>query len=169
MGQMAEGMEGEKETMIRDADLHDLDGLVDIERRSFLTERISRRSFRHLLTRGNARLLVDAEDGNIRAYSLLLFQRGTPLARLYSFAVAPEYRGLGVAKALLAAIRAANLVGDGLYGVDLKETAEGVFVIEINDNPNIDRGIEDAVLGDALYETVLRSFIRRIELPERAR
>ncbi len=111
MGQMAEGMEGEKETMIRDADLHDLDGLVDIERRSFLTERISRRSFRHLLTRGNARLLVDAEDGNIRAYSLLLFQRGTPLARLYSFAVAPEYRGLGVAKTLLAATEGAALEG----------------------------------------------------------
>ncbi|MBU2854278.1 RimK family protein [Acidithiobacillus ferriphilus] len=64
---------------------------------------------------------------------------------------------------LQTAVRAANLIGDGLYGVDLKETTEGVFVVEVNDNPNIDRGIEDGVMGDALYETVLRSLIRRME------
>ncbi|MCR1346554.1 RimK family protein [Acidithiobacillus ferriphilus] len=67
------------------------------------------------------------------------------------------------APVLQTAVRAANLIGDGLYGVDLKETTEGVFVVEVNDNPNIDRGIEDGVMGDALYETVLRSLIRRIE------
>ena len=64
---------------------------------------------------------------------------------------------------LQTAVRAANLIGDGLYGVDLKETPDGVFVVEVNDNPNIDRGIEDGVMGDALYETVLRSLIRRME------
>jgi glutathione synthase/RimK-type ligase-like ATP-grasp enzyme len=64
---------------------------------------------------------------------------------------------------LQTAVRAANLIGDGLYGVDLKETTEGVFVVEVNDNQNIDRGIEDGVMGDALYETVLRSLIRRVE------
>lgn len=61
------------------------------------------------------------------------------------------------------ALRAAALIGDGLYGVDLKETAEGVFIIEVNDNPNIERGVEDAVLKDDLYRTVLKDFIRRIE------
>ncbi len=67
------------------------------------------------------------------------------------------------APVLQTAVRAANLIGDGLYGVDLKETPDGVFVVEVNDNPNIDRGIEDGVMGDALYETVLRSLIRRME------
>ena len=61
------------------------------------------------------------------------------------------------------ALKAANLIGDGLYGVDLKQTDAGVFVIEINDNPNIDRGVEDAMLKDELYRTVLRDFVRRIE------
>lgn len=71
---------------------------------------------------------------------------------------------------LQTAVRAANLIGDGLYGVDIKETSEGVFVVEVNDNPNIDRGIEDGVMGDALYETVLRSMIRRIEtVPNKSR
>ncbi len=59
--------------------------------------------------------------------------------------------------------RAARLIGDGLYGVDLKETANGVVVIEVNDNPNIDAGIEDAVLKDDLYRLVIQDLVRRIE------
>jgi glutathione synthase/RimK-type ligase-like ATP-grasp enzyme len=65
------------------------------------------------------------------------------------------------------ALRLAGLIGDGLYGVDLKENEHGVFVIEINDNPNIDAGIEDRVLGDLLYERIIREFIRRLETRRR--
>jgi len=61
------------------------------------------------------------------------------------------------------ALKAANLIGDGLYGVDLKQVGKKVYVIEVNDNPNIDAGMEDQVLKDELYLTVMRSFIRRIE------
>ncbi len=61
------------------------------------------------------------------------------------------------------ALAAANLIGDGLYGVDLKQNERGVFVIEINDNPSIDSGIEDAVLKDGLYTAIIQEFIRRIE------
>jgi glutathione synthase/RimK-type ligase-like ATP-grasp enzyme len=77
------------------------------------------------------------------------------------------FRTLPVAEAPPAvvetALKAAHLVGDGLYGVDLKQNERGVFVIEINDNPNLERGVEDKVLGDQLYETVLLDFVRRIE------
>ncbi|MFP4540344.1 MAG: RimK family protein, partial [Opitutales bacterium] len=41
------------------------------------------------------------------------------------------------------ALKAARLIGDGLYGVDLKQRGNEVFIIEVNDNPNIDEGIED--------------------------
>lgn len=61
------------------------------------------------------------------------------------------------------AVRAANLIGDGFYGVDLKETDKGVFVIEINDNPSIESGYEDLYLKDELYNIILKDFIRRIE------
>lgn len=67
------------------------------------------------------------------------------------------------------AVRAARLIGDGLYGVDLKETGEGVLVIEINDNPNIDGGTEDAVLGARLYERVMGVFLARLEERTRSR
>ncbi|MBB3214532.1 glutathione synthase/RimK-type ligase-like ATP-grasp enzyme [Herbaspirillum sp. Sphag1AN] len=62
------------------------------------------------------------------------------------------------------AVQAANLIGDGLYGVDMKMTSRGPVVIEVNDNPNIDQDIEDSVLGDALYRIVLEDFLRRLEL-----
>ena len=62
------------------------------------------------------------------------------------------------------AVAAANLIGDSLYGVDMKMTARGPVVIEVNDNPNIDAGNEDYVLGDALYRTVLRDLARRLDL-----
>ncbi|HEX7238728.1 MAG TPA: glutamate-cysteine ligase family protein [Longimicrobiaceae bacterium] len=61
------------------------------------------------------------------------------------------------------AVRAAGLIGRGLYGVDLKETESGPVVIEINDNPNLDVGYEDAADGAAVYEDVVRFFLRRIE------
>ncbi len=62
------------------------------------------------------------------------------------------------------AVKAANLIGNGLYGVDLKVIGKRVVVIEINDNPNIDAGVEDARLGDDLYRIILEEFIRRLDL-----
>src|SRR4051812_32565036 len=60
------------------------------------------------------------------------------------------------------AVRAANLIGRGLYGADLKQVDDRVYLIEVNINPNIDAGNEDQVLGDALYREVLGVFARRI-------
>jgi glutathione synthase/RimK-type ligase-like ATP-grasp enzyme len=60
------------------------------------------------------------------------------------------------------ALRAANLIGRSLYGVDLKQVDDRVYLIEVNINPNIDAGNEDQVLGEALYREVLGVFARRI-------
>lgn len=59
-------------------------------------------------------------------------------------------------------LRAARLIGDGLYGVDLKETPDGVFVIEVNDNPNLEHGVEDAAEKDEVWTRLTRWFIERI-------
>lgn len=63
-----------------------------------------------------------------------------------------------------AALKAASLMGDGLYGVDLKLVNGKAYVIEVNDNPNIDAGIEDAYLKDALYLKIMQSLFNRIEM-----
>jgi glutathione synthase/RimK-type ligase-like ATP-grasp enzyme len=60
------------------------------------------------------------------------------------------------------AVRAANLIGDGLYGVDLKQDDQQCYVMEVNDNPNLDADNEDGVLKDALYREVMGVFLRRI-------
>lgn len=60
------------------------------------------------------------------------------------------------------AVRAANLIGRGLYGADLKQVEDRVYLIEVNINPNIDADNEDQVLGEALYREVLGVFARRI-------
>lgn len=64
---------------------------------------------------------------------------------------------------LACALRATSVIGSGLYGVDLKQTPEGVFVIEVNDNPNIYARYEDRVPKDRLYEALIAEFIRRME------
>jgi len=61
------------------------------------------------------------------------------------------------------ALRSCALIGNGLYGVDLKLLEEEVYVIEVNDNPNIDAGYEDQVLKDSLYDILAGDFLRRIE------
>jgi len=65
------------------------------------------------------------------------------------------------------ALKAANLIGDGLYGVDIKQVGNRCYIIEVNDNPNVDAGNEDGVLKDALYREIMGSFVRRIEARKR--
>lgn len=60
-------------------------------------------------------------------------------------------------------VKAARAIGEGLYGVDIKEVRGRPMVIEINDNPNIDHGYEDRVLGDELYRRIISYFTRRLE------
>lgn len=61
------------------------------------------------------------------------------------------------------ALQATKLIGDGLYGVDIKETSRGPVIIEINDNPSIESDVEDLYLGDELYRIIMSDFERRLE------
>jgi glutathione synthase/RimK-type ligase-like ATP-grasp enzyme len=47
--------------------------------------------------------------------------------------------------------------------VDIKQWEKSFYVVEINDNPSIDAGIEDAVLKEELYLRIMRIILRRIE------
>tara|TARA_R110002095_G_scaffold213049_2_gene203093 strand:- start:2787 stop:4253 length:1467 start_codon:yes stop_codon:yes gene_type:complete len=65
---------------------------------------------------------------------------------------------------LQVAMKASRLIGDGLYGIDIKQSGKKVVVIEVNDNPSIDSGIEDLYLGDELYLQIMHEFLRRLEM-----
>jgi ribosomal protein S18 acetylase RimI-like enzyme len=92
---------------IRPARASDLDDLVDLELRAFSTDRVSRRSFRRFLASPRASLTAAGRPGQFLGYALVLFRPPSPLARLYSIAVAPEAAGRGIGKALLWAAEAA--------------------------------------------------------------
>lgn len=63
---------------------------------------------------------------------------------------------------LKTALKATSLIGKGLYGVDMKEVDGKFYVIEVNDNPNIDAGIEDKILKERLYDQIMEVILNRI-------
>ncbi|HET7847512.1 MAG TPA: RimK family protein [Pseudolabrys sp.] len=61
------------------------------------------------------------------------------------------------------AVRAARPIGQGFYGVDLKQSDSGIVVMEVNDNPNLEHGIEDTVGKDEIWMKLLKWFVDRFE------
>ena len=101
--------------MIRDARISDLNALVTLEERCFQLDRFNRRQFRYYITRAQGRLLVDERHGKLIGYALVLFCRGTSLARLYSIAVNPKARGKGAGRDLLEAAEKAAVEANCAY------------------------------------------------------
>ncbi|MGZ4976216.1 MAG: RimK family protein [Methylobacter sp.] len=90
-----------------------------------------------------------------------IYRHGSRRIDTGSFATLPTFE---VPKAVLdAALKATQPIGNGLYGVDVKERNGKGYVIEVNDNPNIDSGVEDKYLGDELYRLIMTELLRRME------
>lgn len=64
---------------------------------------------------------------------------------------------------LRTALKITNIIGQGLYGVDIKEIGRKAMVIEVNDNPSLESGVEDALSGQEIYLKIMQSLRRRIE------
>lgn len=101
--------------MIRPAGLGDLTALVAIENTCFDLDRLSRRNFRYMLTKGHAVTLLYEDDSGLGGYVMILFHRGTSLARLYSIAVLPGRQGQGVGRQLALAAEHVALEHDCAY------------------------------------------------------
>jgi glutathione synthase/RimK-type ligase-like ATP-grasp enzyme len=76
--------------------------------------------------------------------------------------ISGRVQGFDIAKvdpALLeTAVHAASAIGNGLYGVDLKQVGDDFVVIEVNDNPTIMEGEEDQK-APHLYERLIRYLV----------
>lgn len=87
---------------VRPARLDDAPALLALEA-IFPSDRLSRASFRHLLTRGHADVLVYARGKQLLGNAVVLYRRGSRGARLYSLVTHPAHRGRGIGQLLLAA------------------------------------------------------------------
>lgn len=88
---------------IRPARASDVHALLAIESAVFHSDRLSRRSFRHLVASPSAAVLVALADGKVAGYCVLLFRAGVPAARLYSIATAADFEGRGIGRSLIEA------------------------------------------------------------------
>ncbi len=90
-----------REHAIRTAGAGDLDSLDGIEQRSFIGDKFPRRNLRRLLGSPATRFLIAEADGRAAGYAMILFRKGASVARLYSLAVDPDFRGRGIAESLI--------------------------------------------------------------------
>lgn len=101
--------------VFRMAVVEDLPALLELEQQCFTTDRLNSRSFLWMITRAHGQLLVAQRDTQLVGYAVVLFHRGTSLARLYSIAIASDARGIGLGKQLLERIEACAVEHDCAY------------------------------------------------------
>lgn len=125
---------------IRRAETADIPALLSIEERSFATDRMTRRNFRYAIRQAKGVVLVAyrqapkvqerARAHEPGAYGVVGFHAGTPFARLTSFAVAPEHRGRGLGRCLLAALEKAA-ADHGCRGMRLEVRADNAAALAL--------------------------------------
>ena len=86
---------------LRLAQRQDVTQLVALEQTAFKTDQLSARSFRRWVASPHGVLLLAEQGAQLLGYGLVWCHKGTQLARLYSLAVSPQARGLGLGKQLL--------------------------------------------------------------------
>lgn len=88
---------------IRCAVAADLDALIELEQRSFSSDRLSRRQLSYHIRNQSAAFLVASQDRVLLGDTLVFFRRHSQVARLYSLVIAEQARGHGLGRELLAA------------------------------------------------------------------
>lgn len=106
---------------IRAARADDLDALVGIETAAFVSDRISRRSFRAALASASVAILVAEDAGGIVGYALVSFRRRSSVARLYSIACVKDAPSGCGRRLLAAAERAAAAAGATALRLEVRD------------------------------------------------
>jgi ribosomal protein S18 acetylase RimI-like enzyme len=107
---------------LRKAEDGDIDALVTLEHRVFVTDRLSRRSIARLIKSASAEVIVAQDGAHLIGVVMVLFRPRSSVARLYSIAVAPHAGGRGLAARLLdAAEQAAVRRGARLMRLEVHE------------------------------------------------
>ncbi len=116
---------------LRRGRIGDLDALIALERDFFTADhRISRRGFRHFIVSAKSALIVAEIGGEVAGCALVLYRRGSRLARLYTIAVGRAFQRRGLARQLLAAAEQ-NATGRGRRVMRLEVRADDAGAIAL--------------------------------------
>lgn len=107
--------DGPDPVVIREVSEGDLTELLEVEAQCFSGDRLSRRRFQFWIRASHRLFLVARNADGLLGYGLVLLHRGTRLARLYSLAVSPKARGLGLGRRLLEELENAAMARGRLF------------------------------------------------------
>lgn len=148
---------------IRFANIDDLSSLLDIEELSFSQHEyylLNKKNYMHYFKKSNSDIRICELNKKPIGSSILFYRKNVTFVRLYSIAVIPQYQNMGIGKLLL---EDAENISQTRGLTEIRQENEDFFVIEINDNPNIDYGVEDLVYGDDIYRNIINHLISKIE------
>lgn len=103
---------------IRPGRPQDVEGILALEA-GFSTDRMSARSVRYFLAAASARVLVAEVGGQFAGALIVLLRRNSRWARIYSVAVDPRWRSMGLGRQLIAAAEK-QARRDGRQGMSLE-------------------------------------------------
>jgi ribosomal-protein-alanine acetyltransferase len=107
----------------RPAKISDLDLLESLEKTCFDTDRLNKRRFLYFITKSHGDFILIEYKKTIVGYGLVLYHQTTSLARLYSIAIHPDFRGKKLAHSLLDKLIKASLVKECSYmRLEVKES-----------------------------------------------
>ncbi len=109
---------------IRPGRPQDVEGILALEA-GFSTDRMSARSVRYFLTATGARVLIAELEGQVAGALIVLLRRNSAWARIYSVAVDPRWRSMGLGRQLIEAAEK-QARRDGRQGMSLEVRTDNV-------------------------------------------
>lgn len=114
----------------RAAKKSDIPHLVSLENSSFDSDQLTERNFKYFIDLSHGEVLVQEVGGEIAGYGVILFHKGTALARLYSLAIDKKHRGKGLGKKLLLKLeQLAKESGSTYLRLEVKVTNVGAIAL----------------------------------------
>ncbi len=147
--------------IIRPAVPEDLDALAHLET-VFPGDRISRKSFRHLLAHGHAAIWVCDEGQGVVGNIVVLYRRRSASARVYSLVVDPACQGRGIARALLEATEQAAAT-KGCITLHLEVRADNEAAIRLYrkagylPDGRVDNYYDDGMAAQRLHKVIAQN------------
>ncbi len=150
------------------AGVSDIPRLVEIENSSFNYDKLDAAKFRYAILKAHSQLTMILCDKVIAGYALIFLHRGTSLARLYSVAIHPGFRGQNLSVKLLNQIEKDALDSDCTY-IRLEVKSDNKSAIGLYEKLNYVKFAYKADYYDdhsdaVCYEKKIRQFVKKPKL-----